>query len=105
VGQIAACHAAELEDALGVVGLAEGDPAGVLAYFDAEVQAEEVEVALSNAFIICALNTSTFCSSAPVMMRSSTSQTLRPLPYRYTAASCALCLKPIFLSVASSFAF
>ena len=41
VGQIAAYHAAELEDALGVVGLAEGDPVGVLAHFDAEVEAEE----------------------------------------------------------------
>jgi hypothetical protein len=45
VGRIAACHAAELEDALGIVGLAEGDPAGVLALFDAEVEAEEAEVA------------------------------------------------------------
>jgi hypothetical protein len=36
--------AAELEDALGVVGLAEGDPACVLAYFDTEVEAEEAEV-------------------------------------------------------------
>jgi hypothetical protein len=45
VGQIAACHAAELEDVLGVVGLAEGDPAGVLAHCDTEVEAEEAEVA------------------------------------------------------------
>jgi len=45
VGRIAACHAAELEDALGVVGLAEGDHTGVLAHFDTEVEAEEAEVA------------------------------------------------------------
>ena len=67
VGRIIACHATELEDALGIVGLAEGDPGGVLVHFDAEVEAEEAEVTMSNA-----LNTSTFCSSAPVMMRSST---------------------------------
>jgi hypothetical protein len=36
--------AAELEDALGVVGLAEGDPACFLAYFDTEVEAKEAEV-------------------------------------------------------------
>ena len=45
VGRIAACHAAELEDALGIVGLTEGDPGGVLAHFDVEVEAEEAKVA------------------------------------------------------------
>jgi hypothetical protein len=44
VGRIAACHATELEDALGIVGLAESDPAGVLAHFDTQVEAEEAEV-------------------------------------------------------------
>ena len=39
--ELQACHAAELEDALGIVGLAEGDFDGVLAHFDAEVEAEE----------------------------------------------------------------
>ena len=45
VGRIAACHATELEDALGIVGLAEGDPSGILAHFDAELEVEEAEVA------------------------------------------------------------
>ena len=44
MGQIASRHAAELKDALGVVGLAEGDPGGVLAHFNAEVEAEEAKV-------------------------------------------------------------
>ena len=44
VGRIAACHATKLEDALGIVGLLEGDPAGILAHFNAEVEVEEAEV-------------------------------------------------------------
>jgi hypothetical protein len=41
VGWITANHASELEGALGVVGLVEG----ILVHFDAEVEAEEAEVA------------------------------------------------------------
>ena len=48
-------HAAELEDVLGVVGLTEGDAAGILVHLDAESL-------MSNIFIY-ALNFSTFPSA------------------------------------------
>jgi hypothetical protein len=44
VSSVVASHAAKLEDALGVVSLTEGDAAGILAHFDAEIETEEAEV-------------------------------------------------------------
>jgi hypothetical protein len=44
VGWVAASHAAELEDALGVVSRAEGHAIGILAHLDTGVEEEEAKV-------------------------------------------------------------
>ena len=109
MGRIAACHAAELEDTLGVVGLVEGDPGGILTHFDAEVEAEEVDIAHVECLLHpCLEHLHLLLFSAgddEIVDVDANSRTLCLLPRWYTATSCALCLKPIFLSVASSFAF
>jgi len=45
VSWVAASHLTELEDALGVVSLTEGDAVGNLAHLDAKVEAKKAEVA------------------------------------------------------------
>ena len=44
VGRIAAIHAPQLEDPLGVVGLLQSDPGGILVHLDTEVEVECAEV-------------------------------------------------------------
>ena len=45
VGRIVAIHAPQLEDPLGIVGLPQSDPGGIMVHLDAEVEAECAEVA------------------------------------------------------------
>jgi hypothetical protein len=86
-GWIAVRHLSQLENALGVVCLAEGDALSILAHLDAEVEAEEAEVAHVELLIHRGLEALHFSwigagddevvnvyadqqDSAPVMMRS-----------------------------------
>ena len=103
VGRIAAIHAPQLENPLGIVSLPQSDPGGILVHLDAEVEAECAEVANVEDLLHLSLERLHFifpgAGDDQIVDVDADKHRL------YIAASWALCWKPNAFKVLSSFAF